>query len=164
MVGVVKADIRRTATAKEIGLPRRVGRNAGDFVQLALVGHWVGRVRRCMGQHQVDAFVQDQILRHFRCAVGVGLAVFGDDFNLDRFAIVGHAGQRVFQASQDPILRLAKACQGAGSGGDKADFEHAVLRQSAVGTQNRGGRDKPRGGGDELAPCIGEVSHSFLPE
>jgi hypothetical protein len=43
----------------------------------------------------VDSKVED--LKKFKwIAVGVGLAVFGDDFNLHRFAIVGHARQRVF--------------------------------------------------------------------
>src|SRR5450756_865473 len=75
MIGPGEALLRIALAAEEIRLPRTVGGDAGDLVDLGLVGDRIGGVRRRRGDDQVDLVAEDQFRRHLGSAAGVRLAV-----------------------------------------------------------------------------------------
>ena len=96
-----------------------------------------------MGQHQVDAIVQDQFLRHFRRTVRVRLAVLDDDFNLDRVSVVGQSRKGFLQTSNDPVLRLAKPPKGPVVGATRPILNTASCATARVADSKAGAARSP---------------------
>ncbi len=96
VIGVLEPFRRIAVAAKEIGLPRAVGGDAGHLVDLGLIGHRVGGVGRRGGDDDVDLVAKDQVGGHFGGAVRVRLAVLRDDLDVPGLAVVlTPAGERL---------------------------------------------------------------------
>ncbi|MNR09338.1 hypothetical protein D3C85_1255340 [compost metagenome] len=127
MVRPLKALLRLAAPGKEPRLPRSHRGDARNLVDFALVGNRVGGFRGRRHQHQVDLIRQDQLARHFRRAVGVGLAVLDDD--LQAIGLAGH-GDRVLQdlleRLDDVVVGCRKGRQRPGLRADIAELDHPL--------------------------------------
>ena len=86
VIGPLEAGGRVAAAAEEVGLPRAERRDAGDLVDLGLVGHRVGGLRRVAGTEQVHLVGEDQLARDIGRTVGVRLAVLDDDLDIEALA------------------------------------------------------------------------------
>ncbi|MNF60731.1 hypothetical protein D3C84_423530 [compost metagenome] len=128
--------LRLAATGKEPRLPRRHRGDARDFVDFALVGHRVGGFRGRRHQHQIDLVRENQLARHFRRAVGVGLAVLDDD--LQAIGLAGH-GDRVLQdlleRLDDVVVGCRKGRQRPGLRADITELDHPLAANGKVERQ-----------------------------
>ena len=125
--------------ANEIGLPGRNGRDARDFLDLALRRHRIGGLGRRGHRHQVDLVADDQVLGDFGRTIGIGLAVADDD--LDRVSLAADLQtvlHTVEKGLDDEIVRLAKRGERTGLRADEAELE---------------ARRSPDGRGEHSGPC-----------
>src|SRR5271167_5090744 len=110
MVGPGEALLGVAVAAEEIGLPRAIGGDAGDLVDLGLVGDRVGGVGRRRRQDQVDLVAQDQFRRDLGGAVAGGLAVLGDDLDRVGLAAADEAlGEDAVDLFEDEAVGFAEA-------------------------------------------------------
>ena len=86
VVGPLEAFRRIAAATEEVGLPRAKRGDAGDLVDLRLIGDRVGGLRRVAGAEQVHLVREDQLARDFGGTVGVRLAVLDDDLDIEALA------------------------------------------------------------------------------
>ncbi len=129
MIGPVEALLRIAFAAEEIGLPRRDGGDARDFVGLGLIRDRIGDVRRVGGEDQIDLFAKDQFGRDFGGAARAGLAVLGDDLDRIGLAVVGDPRpDRLGNLRENERVRLAEGRDRPGRGGNQADLDRGALR------------------------------------
>ena len=133
---------RIALATEEPGLPWAVGGDTRHFIQLAHVTHRVGGVWCASHHHQRDLVFQNQIAGHFSRAVGIGLAVFDQDFNAVFFA--GHSDavfERLLHLFNCPFIGFTEQGQRSGQRGDKADFDGVSSPQggAACGSCHGGG-------------------------
>ena len=166
MVGPVEALCRVTATAEEIWLPGAIGGDAGNLVQLRLIRHRVGGIGCRGGHQQVDLVIGDQFGRDFRCAVGIGLRILGDNLDGNFFAVVLDAiGEGLLDAVENIAAGFTEAGDGTGLRADEADLEGGVLGRGAGDTQDRGCGHQSAGGFEQAAAGdVGDDWHSVLPK
>ena len=113
---------------KEVGLPGAQGGDAGDFVDLGLVGDRVGGLRRVGRAQQVDLVREDQLARDLGGAVRVRLAVLDDDLHVEAPAAgIDPAADRLEHGGDAELVGLGEGRQRPGSGADIAD-PHRVRR------------------------------------
>ena len=125
--------------ANEIRLPRRNGRDHGDFLGLTGRRDRVGCFRRRGHEHHVDLVVQDELFGDFGSAVGVGLAVLDDDFKIP-------TDGGIHKAIDDKAIRLGKCRQRTGLRADIAQLDLCAHRQR---------RGRKATGGQGQAACRG---------
>ena len=143
MIGEIKrlpaAGVARVSLlADEPWLPGRFGGNCRHAFAFADGGNRVGGFRRRGDQHQIDAVVDDQFLRHIGGAVGVGLAVLDDDFDIHPLF-----GGIFVEHGDGEGIGFGKTCKRTGLRTDIADADFPALRD--------GGHRQPASSDDEAA-------------
>src|SRR5258708_31452152 len=91
MVGPGEALLRVALAAEKIGLPRAIGGDAGNFVDLGLVGNGVGGVGSCRADNEIDLIAEEQFGRDFRGAAAARLTVFGNNLAFVGLSVVFYA-------------------------------------------------------------------------
>src|SRR5205814_1839449 len=86
MIGPSEPFFRIAIAAEEIRLPWAICRNAWNLVDLGLIGHRIGRVRRRRADDEIDLVTQDQLGCDFRRARAARLAILADDLDRIGFA------------------------------------------------------------------------------
>ena len=146
MIDVVERLPRRRPAAgiglltDEPRLPRAIGRDAGDFLDLALGRDRIGRLRRIGHQHQVDLVLHDQVFRDLRRAVRIRLAVLDDHFDRTRAALHRKAVLRRFRkCGEREIVGFRESGERTGLRRDKTNLDRPRLRVNG-GRIDRAGR------------------------
>src|SRR5262249_3603861 len=91
VIGPGEAFLGIALAAEEVGLPGAVGGDAGDFVDLGLIGHRIGGVGCAGGDDEIDLVAQDQLGGDLGGAAGVRLGILGNDLDLVGLAAAGDA-------------------------------------------------------------------------
>ena len=144
MIGPFESLGRIALAAKEIRLPRRIGGNAGHFIDLALIGHWVDGVRRMRGHHEVNLAGEDQLIRNFGGAIGIGLTVLNDNVNRMGLAANLYACADSFlEFREDEGVGLRKNREWSCRRGHQADLDCAPLSANHRWRHNKGGSRRP---------------------
>ena len=141
--------------AEEIRLPWAVGGDAGNLVDLGLVGDRIGGVGRGGGDDEVDLVAEDQLGGHLGGAAAARLAVLGDD--LHRIAPSADAqagGEQAAHLIEDEAVGLAEAGERAGLRADVPDLDGARL-----GTGRDHAQHRRRGKGAEPGLHHGTAAH-----
>ncbi len=141
-VGPGEALLGIALAAEEVRLPRAIGADAGNLVDLRLVGHRIGGVGRAGGDEEVDLVAQDQFGGDLGGAAAGRLAVLGHDLDLivapaDLETLLQDAAHLV----DDEIVGLAEAGERAGARADVPDLDDAGLPAGGPRTEQRRSRD-----------------------
>src|SRR5881296_921056 len=132
VIGRLEADVRLAAAREEPRLPRTHGGDGGRAVDLALIGHGIGRLRRARDEHQVDLVGQDQAGGDLGRAVRIGLTVAHED--LDRMHAIPDLqsfAERLAHSADDEGVGLAESRQRPRLRTDVPDLDRPPLRARA---------------------------------
>ena len=149
VVGPLEARRRIAAAAEEVGLPRAERRDAGDLVDLGLVGDRVGGLRRVAGAEQVHLVGEDQLARDLGRAVRVRLAVLDDDLDIEAIAAgLDLAADRLQHRGDVELVGIRERCERAGLGADIADPHRVRSADDGGEACTERGRSYGAGGAD----------------
>ena len=146
VVGPLEALRRIAAATEEVGLPRAKRGDAGDLVDLRLVGDRIRGLRRVAGAKQMHLVGEDQLARHLGGAVRVRLAVLDDDLDVEAPAGGSNLATDGLQHRSDvELVGFCERRERPGLGTDVAD-PHRV-RSADDGGEARAERGRPHGAG-----------------
>ena len=123
MIGPGEPLGRIALAAEEIRLPGTIGGDAGDLVDLGLIGDRIGGVRRRRRDDEVDLVAEDQLGGDLGGAAAARLAVLADDLHLiGAPAALQPVGENTAHLFQDESVGFTEACERAGPWTDVADL------------------------------------------
>src|ERR1700683_1456996 len=126
--------------AEEIGFQRIVGADARHTIDFTLVRDRINGFRRSEGRYQMHLVLEDQILRHLRSTVWIGLAVLDDEFQrVDGAVDLDRIVQRLSAVVECPGHLLVEQCQWTGLWGNKTDLNGRRYAQCRSSDRHSGG-------------------------
>jgi hypothetical protein len=141
--------------ADEIGLPRRHAGNARNLFELALRRRGVVGLRRGADQDDRDVVTGDQLLRHFRGAVRIRLAVLGHDLDrVDLRADLKAVLDEFAEFTKHEIVGLGEGGERAASRRDVADLDRLCGANRRAEQRHRAGGSNAAGDALQIAPTI----------
>src|SRR5262249_28389226 len=135
---------------EEIRLPRTVGGDAGNLVDLGLVGDRIGGVGRRRREDEIDLVAEDELGGDLGGAAAARLAVLADDLDLvGAPAALPTLGQDPGALFEDEAVGFAEARERTGLRADVTDLDDAALGVGRDHLQHRRRRNGAEAGADE---------------
>ena len=114
--------------------------------------------------NKINLVLVDEFAGDFRGAVRIGLRVLDDDFDLDRFAIVGSfCSMASLMPATNKILRFAEPGERTGERRDEADLEGARSAAKARDDRIAGAASEAPADFTKVLRLISRIGHGYLP-